>query len=548
MNALTIKKAGIHYTPPALARFLAQEIVKVLDPSIAKLKILDPACGDGSLLSAIKDEVPSRRVSKIHGLDTSFEAIQSCRSRLPKSKTVLGQEDFLAQTKTDNKFDVVIANPPFVRTQVLGGKRAQELSEQFGLSGRVDLYHAFAAQIANALKPSGVMGLITSNRFLTTKSGLSMRRLLREKFSIESVFDLGDTRLFGAAVLPAIVIATRNSESRSTKSSFTRVYANSSATKPPAKQEVEALLDWIGQKSSGSAKAHPKFKVERGFLDFSGQADSAWALSNLKSRAWLKKIHSHQVHKFGDLAEIKVGIKTTADAVFIGDDWKSLKGRSPESKLLQPLITHHCAKRWAIAGNDSPQDSTHQPLKQVLYPYDMAASKRTVVGLGRYPRTQKYLQSHRQRLQGRKYVVDSGRKWFEIWVPHQPADWAKPKIVWPDISEEPKFFLDSSGAIVNGDCYWIKLRKDVDADWLYMMLAVANSKIATTFYDTVFHNKLYANRRRFMTQYVKDFPLPDLNSKIGKQIVSWAKKQVEKPTPSRELKLETLVQRAFGFE
>ena len=46
MNALTIKKAGIHYTPPALARFLAQEIVKVLDPSIAKLKILDPACGD----------------------------------------------------------------------------------------------------------------------------------------------------------------------------------------------------------------------------------------------------------------------------------------------------------------------------------------------------------------------------------------------------------------------------------------------------------------------------------------------------------------------
>ena len=166
----------------------------------------------------------------------------------------------------------------------------------------------------------------------------------------------------------------------------------------------------------------------------------------------------------------------------------------------------------------------------------------------RYSKTRKYLQSHRQRLQGRKYVADSGRKWFEIWVPHQPADWAKPKIVWPDISEEPKFFLDSSGAIVNGDCYWIKLRDGVDPDWLYMMLAVANSKIATTFYDTVFHNKLYANRRRFMTQYVKEFPLPDLHSKIGKRIVGWAKKQVQKPTSSREVKLETLVQEAFGFE
>ena len=51
----------------------------------------------------------------------------------------------------------------------------------------------------------------------------------------------------------------------------------------------------------------------------------------------------------------------------------------------------------------------------------------------------------------------------------------------------------------------------------------------------------------FITQYVKEIPLPDLNSKLGKQIVRWVKKQVEKPTPARESKLESLVQRAFGF-
>ena len=50
-----------------------------------------------------------------------------------------------------------------------------------------------------------------------------------------------------------------------------------------------------------------------------------------------------------------------------------------------------------------------------------------------------------------------------------------------------------------------------------------------------------------MTQYVKEFPLPDLNSKLGKQIVRWAKKQVEKPSAAKETKLEILVQRAFGF-
>ncbi len=538
MNALTIKKDGIHYTPPLLANFLAREIIKVLCPAPRKLKILDPACGDGSLLSAIKDELPDSRISKLVGLDTSVEAIQACQSRLPKSKTDLQQANFLDQDATENCFDVVIANPPFVRTQVLGQKRAQSLSRKFGLSGRVDLYHAFAVQIARALKPGGAMGLITSNRFLTTKSGASTRRLLQEQFSIKSVFDLGDTRLFGAAVLPAIVIATRKSEteSNSVSARFTRVYASSTTNKSTS-DEVKTLLETIGENRSVADKTHPKFKIERGSLELSTQAASPWSLSNSTNRAWLKKIRLHQVHAFGDLAMIKVGIKTTADAVFIREDWKSLAGGTPETELLLPLLTHHCASRWAVGG----------PRKQVLYPYDIAASKRSVVDLKRYPRVKKYFQSHRQRLQGRKYVVDSGRQWFEIWVPHQPVDWAKPKIVWPDISEEPKFFLDTSGAIVNGDCYWIKLKEEVDPDWLLMMLAVANSSVATTFYDTVFHNKLYANRRRFMTQYVKEFPLPDLNSKLGKQIVRWAKKQVEKPSAAKETKLEILVQRAFGF-
>lgn len=538
MNALTIKKDGIHYTPPVLAHFLAREIVKVLGPSPQKLKILDPACGDGSLLSTIKQELHVSRISKLVGLDTSAQAIQACQSRLPKSKTRFEQVNFLDQDSTENQFDVVIANPPFVRTQVLGGKRAQELSQKFGLSGRVDLYHAFAVQIAKALKPGGTLGLITSNRFLTTKSGASMRRLLHDQFSIKSIFDLGDTRLFGAAVLPAIVIAVRKPtvNVKSARTQFVRVYSKVSGTTAASNQQIEALLNSVGEQSSGLAKKHAKFKIERGVLECSERTASAWALSNSKNQAWLKKLRSHQLNSFGDLAEIKVGIKTTADAVFIGDDWNS-RTPCPEPRLLRPLITHHCANRWSI----------EEPNKQVLYPYSMTCSPREVVDLKQFPKTRKYFNSHRQRLEGRKYVIESGRKWFEIWVPHQPADWAKPKIVWPDISESPKFFLDTSGAIVNGDCYWIKLRAGVDPDWLYMMLAVANSKIATTFYDTVFHNKLYANRRRFMTQYVKEFPLPDLNSKLGKQMVRWAKKQVEKPTSAREIKLESLVQQAFGF-
>ncbi len=214
---------------------------------------------------------------------------------------------------------------------------------------------------------------------------------------------------------------------------------------------------------------------------------------------------------FADIAEIKVGIKTTADNVFIKDDWNDVEDETPPrtAKFLHPLLTHHVARRWSL---DQPVQ------KQVLYPYDLKQSRRTVVSQSANPKTFAYLEHHREQLESRKYFIKSGRKWFEIWVPHQPVDWALPKIVWPEIAEQPRFFLDSSGAIVNGDCYWIKLREGVDPDWLYLMLAVANSTVATRFYDTIFHNKLYAGRRRYMTQYVKEFPLPDLESDTGTQI------------------------------
>jgi len=49
----------------------------------------------------------------------------------------------------------------------------------------------------------------------------------------------------------------------------------------------------------------------------------------------------------------------------------------------------------------------------------------------------------------------------------------------------------------------------VEARWRLILLGIGNSTLATAYYDAMFHNKLYAGRRRFMSQYVRAFPLPD---------------------------------------
>jgi len=475
------------------------------------IRVLDPACGDGELLVALTRALSEAGVSSqqiiVGGFDQDPAAVELARVRIAElnvGRSEILVANFLETFEQLEGYDCIISNPPYVRTQVMGGARAQRLAKQFGLKGRVDLYQVFTAAILRCLAPEAAVGLLTSNRFLTVKAGASMRKMLREHLQLNQIFDLGDSRLFEAAVLPVIFTGNKLEADSNTgkreRTEFCRIYRNDSEA-----VGSECLLDLIEQTTQTGAVTTQQgnYELERGFL----AGDDVWQLTNAHSQRWLKRIKKRQRYRFSDVAEIKVGIKTTADKVFIGDAW-------PEGmELLQPLLTHHVAERW----------SCQKPKKRVLYPYDLAAPKRTVVDLIDYPIAAAHLRSNKVQLSARKYLIDAGRQWFEIWVAQQPSAWRRPKIVWPDISEHPNFFLDDSGALVNGDCYWLTLREGFEDDWLFLILAIANSEIATQYYDFVFCNKLYAGRRRFMTQYVADFPLPDLEDELAQRVVKQTK-------------------------
>ena len=120
-----------------------------------------------------------------------------------------------------------------------------------------------------------------------------------------------------------------------------------------------------------------------------------------------------------------------------------------------------------------------------------------------------------------------------------------------DISEKPTFWIDAEGSIVNGDCYWLACDRSEDSDLLWLACAVANSAFIEEFYDHRFNNKLYSGRRRFITQYVEQFPLPDPELAESRRIVEAAKQLSEladQPVAaSLQNELERLVWSAFGL-
>ena len=181
------KQTGSHYTPKNLSDFVASQIIQKYASKSLEIKVVDPAVGDGELLLSMASLLSQKSEIKaqVKGFDIDINAIKFASSRFKSIPNVAidfkhadfleyvisNTENSLFNKETNDKYDIVIANPPYVRTQVLGANKAQYLAKHFGLKGRVDLYHAFILGIAKILKPGGLVGLIVSNRFMTTRSG-----------------------------------------------------------------------------------------------------------------------------------------------------------------------------------------------------------------------------------------------------------------------------------------------------------------------------------------------------------------------------------------
>lgn len=511
------KRTGAHYTPASLAKFLATRLAAHRRPTSGSdtepVSVFDPACGDGALLEAFirHASTPDAEPLAVRGMDTDEQAVDEARRRLQdfdQLQRSIQVGDFLELIISDQPptADIIVANPPYVRTQVLGADRAQSLAQTFGLKGRLDLYQAFLVAMTTMLTDGGLLGVITSNRLLTTRGAGAVREFLLEHLEILELVDLGDTRLFDAAVLPAVLIGRKRTDRRRRDGTelleghFVRVY-EAESTAP----NVE-LLKTHQQLFSVNASGHyrvddQEFAVTTGALRLPERSGDPWAILSAEQSRWLHRVDDGAAGRLGELCKVRVGIKTNADAVFIRDDWSQLPpDQRPEDALLFPLVTNDAAARWSPS--TPPGD-----LPQVLYPHrgDDDGGCRPV-DLDRYPAARRYLQQHESRLRDRTYLLDAGRRWFEHWVPHRPALWTTPKIVFPDISTEMVAFCDAD-CIVKGNCYWLC----PDEELLYRLLGLLNSSTIARYHDLAFQNRLYGGRRRYLTQYVKNYPVPPLN-------------------------------------
>ena len=116
-------------------------------------------------------------------------------------------------------FDIVLANPPYVRMEKIDNEDELSYGEAFPevRASRADLLVYFYARALQILRPGGWLSFITSNKFMRAGYGAGTREHLPTSLRIQRVIDFGDLPLFEAngkaiAAYPAVIIGSRSDD------------------------------------------------------------------------------------------------------------------------------------------------------------------------------------------------------------------------------------------------------------------------------------------------------------------------------------------------
>ena len=273
------KEQGIYYTPRFIVDYIVQNAVgPVLDKcqsinDLKKIKVLDPACGSGSFLVAAMNFLIKKYEefgakpdgflkiqvlqNNIYGVDLDQQAVELARLnlllntfdaqiKLPGlennikngnsliSGTDEELEKFFGKNYRDKKpfnwqeefpevfkqggFDVVIGNPPYVGARELGDSDKTFFANNYiTAKEQYDLYILFVEKSLNLLKVSGYLSFIIPNKFLITKYGLELRKLIIEIAILVAFQDYSEANVFPDASVYPVVIVLQKSTLKSVK-------------------------------------------------------------------------------------------------------------------------------------------------------------------------------------------------------------------------------------------------------------------------------------------------------------------------------------------
>ncbi len=363
-------------------------------------------------------------------------------------------------------FDVVIANPPYVRQEEITNLKPALQKQYKTYSGRGDLYIYFYELAIKNLAIGGVLAFISSNKYFRANYGDKLRNLLARETALRTIIDFEDAPVFEATVYPTVLVLQ----------------------KTPSENKTIEVATWSGSEDIDSFVHSISDRVIH--LSQSELVTGNWSFQTGTKAKVSSKINSTG-ERLGQILDGKIyaGIKTGLNDAFIIDaeKRKQLITEHPSSTdVIKPFLKGKDIGKWSIR-NDVENN------RYIIYiPHG--------TDIDDYPAIKKHLKQYKEKLEAR--ALD--QKWYELQQPQLAFTpvFQRSKIVYPNVSLGCRFALDD-GSYLDMTAFCLA----TDDRFL---LGVINSSVMS-FYFAGLGIQRRGGYQEFKTQYVRQLPIPNAN-------------------------------------
>ena len=218
---------GAYYTPPALCERLL-DLAEASGVDWSSARVLDPACGGGAFLApvarrmveALRGRPLAAVLSDIHGRLAGYELdpfaawmsqvfldailVELCDGPDIRLESVVQVCDSLERHEPQDRFDLVIGNPPYGRVKLSPELRA---AYQRSLFGHANLYGIFTDLALRHTRLGGVIAYVTPTSFLSGEYFKALRGLLGREAPPVAIDFISQRKGIFADVLQETVLA-----------------------------------------------------------------------------------------------------------------------------------------------------------------------------------------------------------------------------------------------------------------------------------------------------------------------------------------------------
>jgi adenine-specific DNA-methyltransferase len=411
-------------------------------------------------------------------------------------------------------FDIVIGNPPYVRQELIKGKK--ELAGYETYSGTADLYVFFVEKSFDLMRKGGVFSFIMPNKWMQTSYGKKLRIFLLEN-TVKQLVDFGDLQVFeGATTYPCLLFAHKGKSQE--------VFE---ALKMETLDFENDLTEYIQDNLAPYDISH--FSEET-WMVFTPQEKELFE-SILRDTVSLEEYVDGGAH---------YGIKTGLSEAFLIDGERKDK-LVKEDKYAEEIIVPFLQGRdiQPYIANETKSYLIKIP-KGFTDEYSYESNKKPSEWIeSSYPSIYKHLSPFEVKARKRS---DKGDYWWELRACDYYKEFEKPKLMYQIFQTKPCFIYDDIGLFSNNST-WIIPKDDK------LLLAILNSKMGwflISKYCTAIQNGY-----QLIWAYFKNIPIPQeipestqsrFTQKVN-QVLS-AKRSGE-PTEVLEAELDVWVYRLY---